>query len=87
MFDCEVGQYQTFDALNRSTKLLKQIRLTVIVDYVFYITHDLGVPALGHAGLLVDGLCILLKNSCRLRVEDEWDGQETLTRRQYISTA
>ena len=57
----------------RSMNSSKHIRLTMIVDYVFHITHDLGIPALGHAGLLVDGLCILLENSCRLGVEDERD--------------
>ena len=56
----------------------------MIVNYVFHVTHDFGISTLGHAGLLVDGLCILLEHSGWLRVEDEWDCQKALKVRQYF---
>jgi hypothetical protein len=31
-------------------------RLTVIVNHLFHITHDLSVSTLGNIGLLVDGV-------------------------------
>lgn len=60
------------------------MRLTVIVDYVFHITHNFGISTLSDAGLLVDGLCILLKHSCWLGVKNKWDCQETLQEKSSV---
>jgi hypothetical protein len=45
----------------------------MIVDDIFHVTHDFGISTLGHAGLLVDGLCILLEDGCWLGVKNERD--------------
>lgn len=58
-------------------------KLTVVVDYVFYITHDLSVSALGNAGLLVNSLCIFLEYGCWLRMQNKRDCEETLQTNQY----
>lgn len=47
--------------------------LTVIVDYLFYITHNLSIPPLGNVGLLFDRFAIGLKHGCRMRVQHKRD--------------
>ena len=51
----------------------------MIVDYVFHITHDLSISALGHASLLVDCLCILFKDRCGLRMQYKGNREKTLS--------
>lgn len=43
--------------------------LTVVVDYLLYITHNLGIPPLGNVGLLFDRFAIGFKHGCRMRVQ------------------
>lgn len=57
----------------------------MIVDYVFHITHNFSVSTLGNAGLLMDGLCILLENGCWLRVQNKGDCEEALRKDQYLT--
>lgn len=57
--------------------------LTVVVDYVLDVTHDLSISTLGDAGLLVDRLCIFLEHGCWLRMQDKRNCEKTLRTNQH----
>ena len=54
----------------------RDIVLTMIVNHHFYIPHDFPVSSMCFSGHHLDAIGPCLKNACRLRVEDEWDGEE-----------
>jgi hypothetical protein len=50
----------------------------VIVDYLFYVSHDLSIAALGYSRHLVNRLGVRFEDSSGLRMQDKRNGQEPL---------